>query len=390
MQGEATFLIELGLVLIALGLVGALALRIGLSAAPLFLLAGLLIAEGGPASLSRAQPFLESAATVGVVLLLLALGLEFSASEFHAALRRHAWSGVVDFVFNAVPGFLAGLALGWSVVASLCLAGITWVSSSGIVAKVLSDLGRLGFRETPAVLSVLVLEDIAMAGYLPLIGVLMAGGGLIAGLAGAVFSLVLVTAILILARRGERVAERLLNSDSDEQVLLRILGLTLLMAGVAELLGISMAVGAFLVGLAVPGRAAERARAIIEPLRNFFAAMFFLAFGAETDMASIGPVLPAAVLLALLTAVTKIATGWYAARRDGAAVRGRLRAGTVLVSRGEFSIVIAGLAVAAGFEGVGPMATAYVLLLALLGPTLTRFSDSLIPNRWRVPAGSSA
>lgn len=377
MKGDASFLVELGFLLILLGAAGALALRVGLSTAPLFLLAGLLIAEGGPVSLTSAEPFLEAAAAVGVVLLLLALGLEFSADEFGNALKRHAPSGIVDFFLNATPGFIFGWLIGLEWPACLALAGITWVSSSGIVAKVLGDLNRLGNRETPAVLSVLVLEDIAMAVYLPVLGIVLVGGAVLMGALGAVLGVAAVVAIVMLAQRGERIAERLLNHDDDEQVLLRVLGLTLLVAGAAELLGVSSAVGAFLVGLAIPPKAARQARRVMEPLRDLFAAVFFLAFASQVDLNSIPAVLPEAVLLMVITLVTKVITGWYAAGREQAAARGRMRAGTVLVARGEFSIVIAGLAVAAGFAEVGVLTTTYVLLMAVIGPILTRFSDQL-------------
>ena len=377
MKGDATFLVELGFLLILLGAAGAVALRIGLSTAPLFLLAGLLVAEGGPISLTSARPFLDAAASVGVVLLLLALGLEFSTDEFTTSMRKHARSGVVDFVLNATPGLIIGLLLGWSVPASIAMAGVTWVSSSGIVAKVLGDLDRLRNRETPAVLSLLVIEDIAMAAYLPLLGVLLVGGAVITGSLGAALGIAVVVGILLFAHRAEWIAERLLTHDDDEQVLLRVLGLTLLVAGFAELLHISSAVGAFLVGLAIPAEAARRARRVIEPLRDLFAAVFFLAFASQTDLASVPGVLPEALALALVTLLTKIVTGWYAAGREGAAARGRMRAGTALIARGEFSVVIAGLAVAAGFIEVGALATAYVLLLAVAGPVLARFADTL-------------
>lgn len=377
MKGDASFLVEMGFLLILLGAAGAVALRVGLSTAPLFLLAGLLIAEGGPVSLTSAEPFLEAAAAVGVVLLLLALGLEFSAEEFATAMKKHTPSGVVDFVLNATPGFAFGWLIGLDWPACLAMAGVTWVSSSGIVAKVLSDLNRLGNRETPAVLSVLVLEDIAMAVYLPVLGVVLVGGAVLIGALGAVLGVAAVVAIVLLAQRGERIAERLLSHDDDEQVLLRVLGVTLLVAGVAELVGVSSAVGAFLVGLAIPPRAAGQARRVMEPLRDLFAAVFFLAFASQVDLRSFPAVLPEAVVLMVVTLLTKVATGWYAAGREQAAARGRMRAGTVLVARGEFSIVIAGLAVSAGFAEVGVLTTTYVLLLAVVGPVLTRFSDQL-------------
>ena len=390
MKGDATFLVELGFMLILLGAAGALALRIGLSTAPLFLLAGLLIAEGGPINLTSVQPFLDAAASVGVVLLLLALGLEFSSEEFASSMKRHAPSGMVDFVLNATPGFVAGWLLGWEFAACLALAGITWISSSGIVAKVLGDLNRLGNRETPAVLSILVLEDIAMAAYLPLIGVLLVGGGVLAGTLGAVLAIAVVVGIILLAHRAEAIAERVINHEDDEQVLLRVLGLTLLVAGVAESLGISSAVGAFLVGLAIPNTAARRARRVLEPLRDLFAAVFFLSFASKTDLGAIPGVLPEALLLGLVTAITKILTGWYAAGRQHAAPRGRMRAGTALVARGEFSIVIAGLAVDAGYIELGGLTTTYVLLMAIVGPVLARFADSLATPwvRWEASKAS--
>jgi CPA2 family monovalent cation:H+ antiporter-2 len=185
--------------------------------------------------------------------------------------------------------------------------------------------------------------------------------------------------VLVLAaaqRHGHRLG-RLLSHADDEQVLLRLFGLTLLVAGLAQAMGVSAAVGAFLVGLALPPDFAERARTLLSPLRDLFAATFFVAFGLTVDAAEILPALPAALALAVVTAGTKIGTGWFAARRDGVAAPGRLRAGTALIARGEFSIVIAGLAVTAGIAGIGPIATGYVLLLAVGGPILTRFVEPL-------------
>ncbi len=378
MKADPAFLVEFGLLLLALGAAGALALRVGLSAVPLFLIAGLAIGEGGILHAPSAGPFLDLAAGIGVVLLMLTLGLEFSSSEFTDALRRHGPSGLVDLVLNATPGLVCGLILDLPAAGTVALAGITWISSSGIVARVLTDLGRLGYRETPAVLSILVLEDIAMAAYLPILGVLLVGVATLAGFVALGVALIAVALVFLLSARLGNVLERLLSHDSDEQVMLRVLGITLLVAGAAEYLGVSSAVGAFLVGLATPGQTATTARRVLAPLRDLFAASFFVSFGYNTDPARIPETLPAAAALALVTAVTKVVTGAYAAGRDGVGRRGRLRAGTVLIARGEFSIVIAGLAVVSGASGVGPLATGYVLLLGIAGPVLARTSDSVI------------
>jgi monovalent cation:H+ antiporter-2, CPA2 family len=371
------FLLELGIVVLVLGLLANMAARIGLSAIPLFLLAGLLLGEGGIHDLGASLEFIEAAGELGVLLLLLMLGLEFSAAEFTASMRRHAPSGIVDLALNAPVGFVAGLLLGYEWQACLALAGITWISSSGIVARLLSDLKRTGFRETPAVLSVLVLEDIAMAVFLPLLVVVLAGGTALAAALAVGAALGVVLTVLLATRHLGHHLGRILGHDDDEQVLLRVLGLMLVVAGLTYLVDASAAVGAFLVGLAIPAGTAERARDVLRPLRDLFAALFFLSFGLETAPAELGPVLPVALALVVATSLTKIGTGVYAAGRDGVGPRGRVRAGTALTARGEFSIVIAGLAVSAGYTEIGPLASAYVVMLGILGPLLARFADTL-------------
>jgi CPA2 family monovalent cation:H+ antiporter-2 len=383
----SALLLELGLLFLGLSVLGLLARRLGLSPIPFVLLAALALGKGGVVPLSTAEPFLAASAEIGIVLLLLTLGLEFSATELFGSFRRHAPSGVVDLALNAPPGFIAGLLLGLPWEGALALAGVTWISSSGIVARLLGDLGRLANRETPAVLSVLVLEDLAMALFLPMLVVALAGDGPLSAVAGVSLAVGAVLLVLLAVQRhGDRLG-RLLSHDDDEQVLLRLVGLTLLVAGVAQSMGASAAVGAFLVGLALPASFADRARAILAPLRDLFAATFFVAFGLSTDPGEILPALPAAVLLAVVTIATKMGTGWYAAAREGVAVPGRLRAGTALVARGEFSIVIAGLAVAAGIPELGPVATGYVLLLAVTGPVLTRFVEPLTARLLPAHAG---
>ena len=371
------FLLELGVLLLLLAILANVAGRLGLSAIPAFLLAGLLLGEGGIHDLGASTSFIEVAGELGVLLLLLLLGMEFSAAEFAASLRRHTPSGLVDLVLNAPVGFVTGLLLGYDWQACLALAGITWISSSGIVARLLSDLGRSGFRETPAILSVLVLEDIAMAVFLPLLVVVLSGGTALAATASVVAALSVVGLVLAATRLLGHHLGYLLGHDDDEQVLLRVLGLMLVVSGLTYLVDASAAVGAFLVGLAIPQTTARRARGVLKPLRDLFAAMFFLSFGLQTAPAEVAPFLLVAVPLAAFSAVTKVATGVFAARRDGVGTRGRVRAGTALVARGEFSIVIAELAVSAGYSELGPLASAYVVILAVAGPLAARYADTL-------------
>ena len=375
--GAPVFL-ELGAVLLGLALAGQLALRLGVPAIPLYLLGGLAFGEGGLVPLRSPESFIEIGAEIGVLLLLLMLGLEYSADELLGNLRSNAPAGAVDLVLNALPGLAAGLLLGWSFPAALALAGVTYISSSGIVAKVLSDLGRLGNRETPVVLSLLVIEDLAMAVYLPVLGAVLAGLGLLVGGVTVAVALTAVGAILVLSLRFGAHVTRLVSSDDAENLLLRLLGVTLLVAGIAQQTQVSAAVGAFLVGIALSGEVAEGARVLLTPLRDLFAAVFFVFFGLQTDPGEIPGVALVALALCVVTAGTKLATGWLAAARAGIASRGRVRAGTALVARGEFSIVIAGLAVSAGVEPqIGPLSATYVLFLAVAGPVLARLAEPL-------------
>jgi CPA2 family monovalent cation:H+ antiporter-2 len=369
-------LIEVGALLFALGMLGRLGRRIGLSPIPLYLLAGLAFGHGGLLPLSASEEFISVGAEIGVVLLLVMLGLEYSADELVGNLRAAAPAGVIDAALNALPGAAFALLLGWGWQAALVLAGITWVSSSGVIAKVLGDLGRLGNRETPTILSVLVIEDLAMAFYLPLVTAVLAGVSLAGGLETLAIAVVTVVAVLVVAIRYGRVISRFMSVRDPEALLLSVLGLTLFVAGVAAELQVSAAVGAFLVGIALSGPVAHHATEMLSPLRDLFAAVFFVFFGLSTDPADMPPVLLPAFGLAVLTMLTKIVTGYLAARRAGIALPGRVRAGFALMPRGEFSVVIAGLAVASGVEPrLAPLATAYVLITVVSGPLLARLPD---------------
>jgi len=370
--------IEIGAIALVLAVLARVAGRFAISAIPLYLLAGLAVGEGGVVPLDVSEGFIGRAAEIGVLLLLFTLGLEYSADELRHGLRSGAVPGAVDAVANFGPGFALGLVLGWSVTAATVLGGVTWISSSGVVAKVLSDLGRMANRETPSVLNVLVMEDLAMALYLPVVAALVAGRDLLATSGTVVAALVTVAVILLAAMHwGERLSA-LLEPGSNEALLLAVFGLTLLVGGLAEQMQISSAIGAFLVGLALSGPVRDRAASLIEPLRDLFAATFFLFFSFQIDPRSLVDALVPAALLTLVTVATKLVSGAVAARRDGVGRAGRIRAGTALVARGEFSIVIAslGITLAEGDE-VRALAAAYVLMTAIAGPLLARFADDL-------------
>lgn len=363
--------IELGCVAVGLAFLARLARRLGLSAISLYLLAGLAFGNGGLLPLNLTKGFIQLGAEIGVLLLLFMLGLEYSGENLTKGLRMGASGAAIDLLLNFPPGFLAGLLLGWSPLASVLLGGITLVTSSGIVARLLSELKRMQAPETPTVLSILVLEDLMMAVYLPLVAVLLVGGGPQKILVSVGIASATVLVVLFIATRYGHSFSSLVAHQSDEVVLLSIFGTVLLVAGIAQHLQVSAAIGAFLVGIAVSGPISEQSHRLLTPLRDLFAATFFFFFGLEVDPRTLPPVLLAAAALALITTASKILTGYWATRTQISDRRARLRAGLTLVPRGEFSVVIAGLG-AAIEPRIGSLSAAYVLLMAIAGPFLVK------------------
>jgi CPA2 family monovalent cation:H+ antiporter-2 len=369
----ATAFVEIGAVALVLAVLARVASRFGFTAIPLYLLAGLAVGTGGLFPLDVSRDFIELVAEIGVLLLLLTLGLEYSSDELRAGLRTGILGGALDAVANFVPGFAAALLLGWAVPAAVLLGGVTWVSSSGIIAKVLADLDRLGNRETPVILNLLVIEDLAMAVFLPVASALVAGRSFGATAGTIATALAAVTVILVLVfRLGDRLSS-VLQSGGDEPLLLAVFGLTLVVAGLAQRLEVSAAIGAFLVGLALSGPVQHRASALIAPLRDLFAAVFFVFFSFQIDPSELLDTLAVATALAVVAIATKLATGWFVAERAGVGRAGRLRAGATLAARGEFSIVIASLGTGLDDgQHLGAVAAGFVLLTALVGPLAAR------------------
>lgn len=372
-------LIELGAVLIGLAALARIAEHLRISPIPFYLLAGLCFGRGGALPLVTTSAFIEVGAEIGLILLLFSLGLEYSARELVSTLRSQAGAGALDAALNFTPGFVAGLVLGWEPIGAAVLGGVTYVSSSGVAAKLLHEFGWTRNPESRVVVSLLILEDLAMATYLPVLaGLLIAGGFSVDGAIGSAIGITAVVVVLAVATRVDVGITRFLLSHrsgfvhSGEAVLFTVLGLAILVAGLAELVQISAAVGALLVGIGMSGPGIRGARDLLAPLRDFFAAMFFVFFSLTIDPADLPPALGTAALLAVITGATKFAGGWLIGRRAGLERHATARGAALLVARGEFSIVITVIAVASGLEFVGPVAAAYVLILAIVGPLLVR------------------
>jgi K+:H+ antiporter subunit KhtU len=382
-------LLELGAVLLGLAILARVAARFDLPTVPLYLLAGLAFGEGGIVPLVTTREFVETGAEIGLILVLFTLGLEHSSRDLLATARTAVRPGLVDLVLNAVPGFLMGLALGWGPLAAAFLGGITYVSSSGVAAKLLEHAGPHARGAGRFVVTIAVIEDLVMAVYLPVLAALLIGDGVAVSLVAAGIAIAGVTLVMVFALRVEVGLSQILFSRSDEALLFSILGFAFLVAGLAEVAKFSAAVGALLAGIMLSGPAAQSAQQLIRPLRDLFAAIFFAFIGLSIDPTTIPPVLWIAVVLGLVTVGTKFLTGWWAAKRMGAEHQALGVVGAALVPRGEFSIAIAGLAAAGAIESeIGPVTVAYVILTVVVGSIITRVLSRRV-DRWE-PADAAA
>jgi CPA2 family monovalent cation:H+ antiporter-2 len=368
-SSSALELVEVGGVLVLLGIVAFLAARIGVSAVPMFLISGLALGEGGLIGFKVSQGFIESAANIGALLLLLLLGLEYSAREITSAVRSRKSVILIDLL-NAIPGALIGFLMGWGPVGIVAMAGITFISSSGVASQLIRDSGFQRSEVAKRTVSVLVVEDLAIAPYLPVVSALVLGASLLTGVISVAAALAITIIVLLIGVHNENAISRLLNAREPNALLLTVFGAALLAGGLATLIGFSGAVAAFLVGLLLTGEVANSVRTRLAPLRDFFAAIFFLFFGLATDPADIPNVLPLALLLAVIGTLLKLFVGWWVARDMSDKMSWR-RVGAFLVPRGEFSILIAGLLVSVSFAAdLQALTITYVMLTSIIGSVL--------------------
>jgi CPA2 family monovalent cation:H+ antiporter-2 len=369
------FLLGAGAVLLALALAGMGARVLGQSVIPAYILMGM-----GLRGARLDEHLVEVLATLGVVLLLFFMGLEFSLGALLRARRRIVRDGSVDFLVCFPPGLLIGLLLGWGWTGGLLLGGALYVSSSAIIAKATIEMRRSANPETESALGVLVFEDLAMALFLALMSgaVLVAepdAGKVIVGMGRAALFVGGVTAAAVV---GRRLLDRVFDIESDDVFLLSTGALVLLLAWAALGVGLSEAIGAFLAGLVLSETDhRERVQRLFLPLEGLFAAIFFLAFGLSVDPRALAEVWPIALVLVVIGGAAKVGAGWWIGRLSGHPDRASLSLGLTLVPRGEFSVLLAGIAAAAGLRQVSAAIAGSVLALSLVGTVGMRYAPAI-------------
>ncbi|MET8881444.1 cation:proton antiporter [Streptomyces rubiginosohelvolus] len=346
--------------------------RIGLPTIPLFILAGILLGPHTPGYTLLSNPHdLEMLSALGLVLLLFYLGLEFHMDDLKTGGRKMAIAGGTYLVLNVGAGLIFGFALGWGTSEALVLAGVLGISSSAIVTKILVDLRRIGNPETRPILGIIVVEDIFLALYLAALQPILSGAdSLSAALVdgGKAFGFLLLLALA--ARFGTKLIGKLMNTKDDELLVISFLGVAVFVAGVSEMFGVADAIGAFMVGLMLGSTSSgDRILKLVHPLRDAFGAIFFFAFGLSIDPGDLPSVLWPVVAAVVLTLAMNIAAGLAAAKVYSFGAQATSNIATTLVARGEFALILATMAAAAGLdERLSPFIAGYVLLLAVLAP----------------------
>ncbi|WP_434520804.1 cation:proton antiporter [Halorubrum sp. AS12] len=386
-------LLDVGVMFVAVAVAGAVANRLGQSVIPAYILVGMLLGEFvlGRVTLPVAgtvyvpeTEFISLGAELGIVFLLFFLGLEFNLDRLFARWRPIGTAGTID-----LANFGAGLVLGWLVfgafLPAFLVAGIVYISSSAVITKSLIDLGWIANDEAEPMLGTLVYEDLFIAVYLSVASALVLGGGDVAAAATDVgIALGFILGLLAVVQFGTPLFDRLVATDNREFVVLRAVATVVFVAGAALALGVSEAVAAFFVGMAFSATdQAHTIETILEPVRDVFAAVFFFWIGLVTNPALFADVAALVALAVVVTTPTKVITGYLAGRAFDLDVRRSTRVGLGMTTRGEFSLIIATVAVTGANAGtfdpalagtINAFAVGYVLVMAVLGTTLMGYS----------------
>ncbi len=382
-------LLEVGVMFAAIAGIGMLASRLNKSVIPFYIVIGMVL---GPYVLGELglphvteTAFVEIGAELGIVFLLFFLGLEFNLERLVESRDRITAAGTVDLVINFGVGLVLGYALFGAVLPALVIAGIVYISSSAIITKSLIDLGWIANAESNPMLGTLVYEDLFIAVYLAVMSALLLGGGSIGAAArsvGIAFGFILV--LLALVYFGTTVFERALDTRSNEFFTLRTVGITVLVAGAALAAGVSEAVAAFFVGMAFSSTGyVDELEGLLEPIRDTFAAVFFFWIGLVTDPSLFPAVAGLVAVAVVVTTPTKLASGFYGGRIYDLDDRRSVRVGLGMITRGEFSLIIATTALGAAGTTLAPgvaetiyaFAVGYVLVMSILGTLFMQYSE---------------
>lgn len=378
---------EVGTALMLIALVSVLAGKLKFSIIPFLIILGMLVGPHAPTigiidlRFIESQSIIEFLGRIGVLFLLFYLGLEFSVSKLIRSGKNIVFGGSVYVLLNFVTGVGYGFLFGLPLYEVLIIAGMLSVSSSAIVAKVLVDLRRTGNSETELILGMVLFDDIFLAVFMSIMSGLILGGATSVGatLLSVGISIGYMLLFFLIARKGTPILNKMLNIASSEIFIIVVFSSLFFIAGFSEKLHVAEAIGALLFGLALSETEhSKRIEQLVVPFRDFFGAIFFFSFGLSIDPLTLGNALWMAIGAIILTIICNFIAGMIAGRKAGLSHKSSFNIGLTIMARGEFTIIVANLGIAGGLAPIlKPFSALYVLVLAILGPLLTKESKHI-------------
>jgi CPA2 family monovalent cation:H+ antiporter-2 len=380
-------ILEVGLALALIAVAVSIAAKLRFSNVPFLILIGMAVGPHAPQFSVFDFRFIESAPLIafmghiGVLFLLFYLGLESNVTRLIQAGRSIFVGGTIYIGINFTAGLAYAYLAGFSPTEMLIIAGITTISSSAIVAKILFDYRRTANPETELILGITMYEDVFLAVYLSLLsGIVLSGATSLKGvLSSAGLALGFIVGLIILGRWATPLLNWLFRISSNEVFVVVVFACLFLLAGLGETIHVAEAIGALLLGLILgETEHSERLERLVVPFRDFFGGIFFFSFGLTVDPFSLGGSVWLAIGAALLSVFGVALAGQLAGRSAGLSGATSFTVGLTLLGRGEFSIIVAKLAQSGGMLPlIQPFAALYVLILATFAPILAKESDRI-------------
>ncbi|MGR6545208.1 cation:proton antiporter [Paenibacillus tundrae] len=378
---------EVGIAIALITLTGLISARLRFSVIPFYILVGMAVGPHAPQfgivdlRFIESSSFIEFMGRLGILFLLFYLGLEFSVSRLLKSGKAILTGGIFYVGLNFVSGLLLGWLMSLPLQETMVVCGIMTSSSTAIVAKVLVDLKRTANPETEIIMGMIMFDDLFIAIHISILTGLVLSGATSFGsvLLVSLSALLFIVLFLIIGRKSIKAIDKALNIKSSELFLLTIMTLLFLVAGFSETLHVAEAIGALMIGLVLgESRHVSRIEQQIMPFKDFFGALFFFSFGLTIEPSSLGGAVGMTLIAVVLTIVSNYGAGMIAGKMAGMSTKASLNVGFTLVSRGEFSIIMANIGKAGGLmASIQSFAVLYVLILAVLGPILTKESPRL-------------
>ncbi|GGH47101.1 cation:proton antiporter [Paenibacillus silvae] len=385
---------EVGVAVALITLTGLISARLRFSVIPFYILIGMAVGPHAPQfgivdlRFIESSSFIEFMGRLGILFLLFYLGLEFSVSRLLKSGKAILTGGIFYVGLNFVSGLLLGWFMDLPLQETMVVCGIMTSSSTAIVAKVLVDLKRTANPETEIIMGMIMFDDLFIAIHISILTGLVLSGATSLGsvLLVSLSALLFIVLFLIIGRKSIKYIDKALNIKSSELFLLAIMTLLFLVAGFSETLHVAEAIGALMIGLVLgESRHVHRIEQQIMPFKDFFGAIFFFSFGLTIEPSTLGGAVGMTLIAVVLTILSNFGAGMIAGKMAGVSTKASLNVGFTLVSRGEFSIIMANIGKAGGLmASIQSFAVLYVLILAVLGPILTKESPKIYARYERI------